>query len=723
MFFANTILIVSGLILFALSLGILLSNPRKSVNRTLAAFLASGFTWLLTNFMTNIASSDQSALLFAKTTLVGATLVPYTFLLFCVAFRREKLNLRTLLLYSILPVLVLSVAPTSLNIRSAEAYGRNVVTGPVYPVLIALILGYFLYGFYLLRKLYKEANSVKKAQLAYIFVGIALTLIPGVITNGILPSIGVDRAAAYGPNVVVIVSLFMTLAIVKHRLLDIRIIVARSMAYIFSLIILAISYSLISLMFLNKLADSSQNRLTLGILNTLFLAVLVSTYPLLKKFFDKVTNRIFYRDAYDSQAFLDKLNKVLVGTIDLEDLLKSSAQIIQQDLKAEFCLFGIKETDSSPQRIIGTQRKAIGEEDANFVRDLTPHIHTKVIVTDYLETDKEALKYILQKYDIAILARLVTNTKQVVEGNGYLLLGPKKSGNPYSSQDIKLLNIIVNELVIAIQNALRFEEIENFNLTLQQKVTDATRQLRANNEKLKALDQSKDEFISMASHQLRTPLTSVKGYVSMVLDGDAGPVTVKQRQLLDQAFVSSQRMVYLIADLLNVSRLRTGKFVIDAQPTDLATVIEGELDQLQQAAKARGLELIYDKPKDFPQLMLDETKTRQVIMNFADNAIYYTPPGGHITVSLADKKDSIEFTVTDDGIGVPRSEQSHLFTKFYRAGNAKNARPDGTGLGLFMAKKVIVAQGGAIIFKSQEGKGSTFGFTFPKSRLRATQPD
>ncbi|MCA9333999.1 HAMP domain-containing histidine kinase, partial [Candidatus Saccharibacteria bacterium] len=219
------------------------------------------------------------------------------------------------------------------------------------------------------------------------------------------------------------------------------------------------------------------------------------------------------------------------------------------------------------------------------------------------------------------------------------------------------------------------------------------------------------------SHQLRTPLTSVKGYISMVLEGDTGKVNTKQKEMLNQAFISSQRMVYLIADLLNVSRLRTGKFVIEPKPTNLADVIEGEISQLTETAKGRNLTLSYEKPKTFPELMLDETKIRQVVMNFADNAIYYTPAGGHITVNLADLGDRVELTVVDNGMGVPKSEQHHLFNKFYRAGNAKKARPDGTGLGLFMAKKVVVAQGGSIIFKSTEGKGSIFGFSFAKKPL------
>jgi signal transduction histidine kinase len=246
----------------------------------------------------------------------------------------------------------------------------------------------------------------------------------------------------------------------------------------------------------------------------------------------------------------------------------------------------------------------------------------------------------------------------------------------------------------------------------------ALKHLQDANAKMKQLDETKDEFISLASHQLRTPLTAVKGYISMVLDGDAGELNQMQRKLLDQAFVSSQRMVFLIADLLNISRLRTGKFVIEPSPTNLADVVQGEVEQLRETAQGRGLKLEYHKPASFPALMLDETKVRQVVMNFLDNAIYYTPAGGDIQIHLRDKQQSVEFLVSDNGIGVPKHEQQHLFSKFYRAGNARKARPDGTGLGLFMAKKVVVAQHGAVIFKSKEGHGSTFGFTLAKDKLR-----
>jgi signal transduction histidine kinase len=118
--------------------------------------------------------------------------------------------------------------------------------------------------------------------------------------------------------------------------------------------------------------------------------------------------------------------------------------------------------------------------------------------------------------------------------------------------------------------------------------------------------------------------------------------------------------------------------------------------------------------------MLDETKVHQVVMNFVDNSIYYTPAGGKIVLSLHETATAVEFHVQDSGIGVPREVQRHLFTKFYRADNARRMRPDGTGLGLFMAKKVIVAQGGAVLFESEEDKGSTFGFRFAKASHMVT---
>lgn len=317
--------------------------------------------------------------------------------------------------------------------------------------------------------------------------------------------------------------------------------------------------------------------------------------------------------------------------------------------------------------------------------------------------DLERIFEILHK-DFGLRSLYVTKLKARGRLTGLMVAGIEDSV-PHLD-DIELIMRLSEPTGIALYNRLLFEENQS-----------VLRQLQQTNEKLKEIDESKDEFISMASHQLRTPLTSMKGYVSMVLDGDTGPITDPQRSMLQQAFNSSQRMVYLIADLLNVSRLRTGKFIINNKVTDLPSVVESELSQLEETALNRGIKFFYNKPGEFPKLLLDETKIRQVIMNFLDNALYYTPKGGRVTVELLANNSVIECLVTDTGLGVPKDEQHNLFTKFYRAQNARKMRPDGTGLGLYMARKVIVAQGGTIVFHSNEGEGSTFGFKFARDKI------
>lgn len=724
------ILFVVAAIAILIGLVVFLNNPRSNLNRIYAVFSLSSALWMVSNALT--LTSSQLVLPVEMRNTANQLIILYTsmaaisFLLFVEYFNNLEKQMARLnqILFAVSAVINLFI------FSKAYSYVEDgkIQPGKFYWVFVLSIACYmFTTAYTLFFSRSARSTSIdpsKKNQLVYLQIGYLLSAIPAFVLGGVISIFSASDITTLSPAFLIFFLLFAGTAIIRHRLFDIRLVVARTLGYALSVGFLMLIFGLIAFIFADRyLFVSTQVTNLQQAFYTGLAIVLAFVFQPIKKFFDRITNSLFYRDAYDPQVLLDGLNKVLVSTIELDSLLYWVSEIIGQTLKADFCMLGIKEVGNSKQRIIGTATKKFKDVDIEVVRSLTPKFNEKVILTDLLEEKHAKLRSILRAYDIAMLVRLTEAPKQKSEGLGYIILGNKKSGNPYSSQDTKILEIIADELVIATQNALRFEEIQNFNTTLQEKVTEATKQLRHSNEKLKQMDETKDDFISMASHQLRTPLTSVKGYVSMVLDGDAGKITAQQRKLLDQAFISSQRMVYLIADLLNVSRLKTGKFVIEAHATNLADTVESELNQLTETAKGRGLKLVYEKPKEFPTLPLDETKVRQVIMNFADNAIYYTPSGGTITVGLKDEPKSIELTVSDNGIGVPKEEQHHLFTKFYRAGNAKKARPDGTGLGLFMAKKVIVAQGGSLIFHSEEGKGSTFGFSFPKDKLKAETPE
>jgi len=705
-----------GIILTLLIIGSLIVTGTKNLSYKLFLYISiSVVVWQSLLFVSDTVSNADYARLSLRLALFASMFMPYLFYIFSLSFTQQLTKIKALM-SSIPIVLSQIIAFSSFAFTTVEVgnFGARIVDPNIgYTIIVLTTTLYIIVGLVHLYRCRNKFDIQKKNQIKLIILGVSLSLFTSFIANYVLASSSIADYAllATGPAIIFFVG-GIGIAIIKHKLFDIRLIVARSLGYIFTLATLVGIYALIvyglSITVFGE-EKISPMRQSVYILLTLIFGF--SLVPI-KRFFDRLTNKLFYRDAYDAQDLLDRLNKILVGNIDLEPLLRKCAELFETTLKAEYCTFIIRETDDTPRRVLGSKKIDL---DDGQVKELSSQNHrdAQIIVTDELEGEEIKIKDTLLKNNVSILARLAPAGKNAAV-QGYLILGNKRSGNPYNKQDLQVLDIIANELVIAIQNALRFEEIEAFTVTLQQKVDDATRQLRRTNEKLKALDETKDEFISMASHQLRTPLTAVKGYVSMVVEGDAGKLNKQQKELLDQAFSSSQRMVYLIADLLNVSRLRTGKFVIENKVTQLADVVAGEMEQLKETAKGRDQTLTYTKPDKFPELMLDETKMRQVIMNFTDNALHYTPKGGHISVNLVDKGQSVEFTVVDDGLGVPKSEQHLLFGKFFRAGNARKARPDGTGLGLFMAKKVIIAQGGAIIFTSEEGKGSTFGFTMPK---------
>ncbi|OYX52935.1 hypothetical protein B7Y92_04450 [Candidatus Saccharibacteria bacterium 32-50-13] len=364
------------------------------------------------------------------------------------------------------------------------------------------------------------------------------------------------------------------------------------------------------------------------------------------------------------------------------------------------------QADKAPLVVSVPVKSVFARQDAKILDDYFTNRRESVLAVDSVVDD--SVRRLLVSYKIGIVLAL-RNTDGPL---GYLMLGEHLAGG-YSRRDMRVLRAMTDELVIAIQHALSIKEIKDLNANLEQRVRLATKELRSSNAQLQKLDEAKDEFISMASHQLRTPLTSIKGYLSMLMEGDVGPVSDEQSKLLREAFISSERMVRLIGDFLNVSRLQTGKFIIDRHPVNLSKLVADEIEALETNAAARGLKFKYKAPKSFPTMNLDVNKIQQVIMNFSDNAIFYSKPKTVINVELKEVDGWAEFTVTDHGIGVPLAQQNQLFNKFFRATNARRQRPDGTGVGLFLAKKVIDAHGGRIIFRSKEDQGSTFGFRLP----------
>lgn len=718
-------LLLSAALSAVLALVVIVNNPDKTLNRIHFGLSISATIWLLSNALVMpgpVAIDNPKLYLFIGRLITPSSIaVAFLLMLFILIFceRQKIMRPSRVWLLFFLGVVIASLSFTDFNVSLATD-GSLVLGGLRLPFAIVTTL-YLLIGCYLLfTKEISTASTAGAVQVAYLRRAFLYSVVPSVCLGTILPIFSTSRLINIGPLFSFLFLAYTAVLVIRHGLFDIRPIVAKALTYILSLTLVVsfsgiIIFGMSNYLFESKISFGQQIFVSIGMAGVTLL------FPYFKRFFDKTTNRLFYQDNYESQELFNKLNKLLVSTLDIKLLMHDSARVLAETIKSQYVVV-ILNGEGLSYRSFGSTNVEFGKQEILLFNTESPKIPRHAILPDELEETRfHGLKVTMHQHKAGMLIKLMQNYADSEEYIGYIILGIKRSGNAYTKQDVQTIEAVANELVLAIQNALHFEEIQKFNQTLQEQVATATRKLRRTNARLEALDETKDDFISMASHQLRTPLTSVKGYLSMVLDGDAGDISPTQRKMLSQAFISSQRMVFLIADLLNVSRLKTGKFIIESAPINLAKLVAEEVAPLVESAQARGIKLTYAKPANFPMLMLDETKTRQVIMNFVDNAIYYTRSGGHIDVQLVDKPDTVELKVVDNGIGVPAAEQHHLFTKFYRARNAQKARPDGTGLGLFMAKKVIVGQGGAIIFESREGKGSTFGFTFSKRRLQVAE--
>lgn len=714
------IIVVTLTIVTCILLGatVIINNPKQLVNRLF--FLLSLFIamWTATNYFTDHAGSLQASLFFARLAFASAFSV-----LIYLEFFIEELQKQTGRFFSprknvlhmiFLFIWALALSPFMITGATLTPHGVDLTTSSSYLLYLFAVLAVFIV---IIRSLYafqKSNDATKKTQGKIILWGCLFAFLFVLMTNIIAPAIlNSWTTTKLGPLSTLTLLLVFFYAMLRHRLLGIRYFVFRATVYLLSVLLLASSFIVFGFYLTTLLPGYTPPPLYIELYYIMLLLVSMMTYEPLKKYLAGTTNKFFFQSGYSASATVNRISTFVTKNVDLQKIERFVLSTLDDTVRPNYAVFIF---NNDKHRLLLSQSTGVIPTEilkSEAFKSSLLRIRHRVVFTDTQEVTT-GLKQYAEAGSIGAITKLSTSNRLI----GYIILGHKQNGNPYDQHDYRLLSLSSNDLALAIENAQRYEEIQAFNETLQNKVTEATKALRRTNKKLIALDDAKDEFISMASHQLRTPLTSVKGYISMLLEEDLGKLNEQQKQALKEAFDSSQRMVFLISDFLNVSRMRTGRFMIERQETDLAAIVEDEVKQLKDMAALRGQEITYKAPKNFPILMLDENKIRQVMMNMLDNAIFYTPRGGKISVVLQKTKDDVSYRVIDQGIGVPEKDQHRLFTKFFRAPNAQRARPDGTGLGLFMAQKIITEQKGEIIFQSKEGVGSTFGFRFPLAEVQ-----
>lgn len=710
-FFAFFVVIIACAIV-VLAIAALLRNPAHYKNRTFTAFSLTLAAWMVSNYFGSNTNLPGITELLVRTDFAVGAFLTMTLFVFATSFYPDSKSwLRSKrFLYGMIGLATLLF----IGSYADQVVEVHLINGELwYPERSLFIpytitgVSYLVAGIVVLIVSRMKVKGVERMQLNFVLTGLGFTAVLAGTPNLILPNFVENEFVRNLADNMAFLGIFVfaassAYAIIRYRLYDLRIIVARSVAYVLLMATLGLVYGFVVFGVSSLLFSSVFSFIQLG--TYAFIAVVLAlTVQPLKRFFDRLTNSIFYRDAYQIRDVLDRLSDELVAEIDLDQLIEKSLATFFDTLRPTHARL-IVLVDDRVFRMTSTGR--VKKLPQSFVKVLLASEERHHL---FLEDDETDLRAHLQSLNTSVALKLVSK-KQV---QGVLLLGPRRNGGVYNAQDIELLSIGAKNLALAINNAKNYDEVQRFNVTLQEKVDAATRKLRLANVRLKKLDLAKDDFISMASHQLRPQLTAGKGFVSMLREGVEGPLSKGQREMLALTEESINRMVDIVSDMLDLSRINTGKMHLDLDRVDVKKIVLDEVGRLRTKAKDKNIAITVKTPKRVPSIKADGAKLKEVSMNFITNAIQYSSAKSEVQVTIRVRQASVEVMVADNGIGVPEASQKSLFTKFYRADNARKKRPSGTGIGLFVAKTIVEAHGGEIVFESTEGVGSLFGFRLP----------
>ncbi len=711
------VLIIITITCFLVGVLIVLNNSHSLMN-LLAAGINFGLSvWTLGFVFYLSASNPDSALISLRICYAAAAAVVVFLALFSYTFPRgdrPPLGISiTMAIISIIMTVLLLFAPgfvmTGMVLSPSHIYCQTVdkfsyiIYGTYFSVFFSISMSIILYKFLKSAKKYKF-------QLGLYLFGILAMSIPGLVADLIMPYFQLCDYAWVGPIMTSVFVLAVSYGIIKRGMFDVRSTAVRTLAYILALAVLIVIYyglaTIISSLFLNSNMAIDQSPLSI----VLALGLLFIFQPV-KRFFDRLTNSIFYRDNYNSDEFFARFNRLLNSTIDLRYLLERTADEISTTLKSEQVFFYIHNRDGHYVTAGTRNHRQLSKTDI----DKLLHVYGKksgVIVASLL-TEDDPIRRLMATHRIELIMPLVQ-----VDVIGYFCLGDHLTSR-YTSRDVKVLGTVADGLIIAIQNTLSIQEIRNINAAnLQHRIADATKDLRASNALLKQIDEEKDEFVSVASHELRTPMTVIRGYISLLERGQLGVMTDNQKSILEKMNNNTKTLVQLVNDMLDLSKLESNKLEINLTNNSLSGMVENSINQMSLLFKDKGITL-YSEGDD-AIVNTDADKFDRILINLLSNAYKFTHGGGKVSVTTTVNKTAHLATicVSDTGVGIPAAGIENLFKKFSQVDNYLQRQSGGTGLGLSICKGLVGKLGGKIWMESTVGVGSKFYFTLPISRIK-----
>ena len=587
------------------------------------------------------------------------------------------------------PYFMTAVGPDYPYLNSTTTGALNMLVGKPYIVLVSC-LGLY----YLVREYYRE-SGFKKWQIKYFIWGMLLSTIGALIFSGIWPLFnrGVNpisnELTAY---LSIFFLIFTTYAILKNNLFEIKLVLTELLTMLIGLVLFAQIF----------LAEDMQAKV---ISLVIFLFYIIIGYLLIKS-----TNQEIIKE--------EKAKKLAK---ELEELNLNLEKKVGK--KTEELQIKVKELDESKKALLNilednTKARGEMEREKNKTLAIIANFTDPIIVLD-------------KNYRISIINPAASRVfglskadldKQIATDNKFSIANFK----PVIKKDYEIKQIdkdAKGQIFIAEEITIKENDqeatykvitakvlgVDNEQIGVMKIFYDTTRE--------KAIDKMKSEFISVAAHQLRTPLSAIKWVIKMILDGDAGKLSMEQQELLNKGYLSNERVIKLVNDLLNVSRIEEGRFGFNFETADFKEVLDVSISNVDSLVAKNHQELKVEIPPKLPKIYLDKERMIMVLQNLLSNAIKYTPEYGKIQVIIEIDEKYLHVKINDQGVGIPAADQPKLFSKFFRAANVVKLETEGTGLGLFMVKNIIEKHRGKVSLKSEEGKGTEVSFYIPISKI------
>ncbi len=726
------LILIALVISFTAYLGIkvYMSKSDREVNRVFGLLCIVFNSWIIVDHFlyTDYLTSSQTFLNRLDLAIVSIGVI--LLIRFVRIFPKEIFPLpRWLITLADYYFVVLSIVTlgTPFIVESAyqQSYGSNFNQGPLFYVYIASVSLLALYVIAILILKNVMLRGKLRTQNRLVSYGIAIVVVANLVLNALLPlTTGTFAYSRFGTSSIVFFVFLTTYAIVTTHLFDIRVFIRRTIVYSTLLLVVFVSYSLIVFLATSLFQSGVEGTFDYRTFIASMIAALVVSvsYDPLRRWLQDRTDKWLFKKEFEQQAVISGLGKHLNDVIAMDEALEIVMQTISHVLHLHHAVTYVFQPAENSGIAVKRVKQTGYSNTANLIlddKDFTLSYFSQngqTLLTQDLAMDVEREKILfernknkqdgqlvrehaikqavlrkLEQLDVAVAVPLQLNNQPI----GLIFLSEKLNGEGYHQQDLALLELVGAQAISSIQKAKLYEG-----------------------------DQMKSEFVSIASHELLTPVSAIEGYLSMILEEHIGKVDPQAEEYLTKVYSSAKRLSALIKDLLSVSRIESGKMKVVQQQLDIDKAIKETLDQLHFIAENKKLELIYHQPyQALPPVWADPDRTAQILVNLVSNAIKYTPSGSvTITPKLDPHTGMVSISVADTGLGMSKVAIQHLFNKFYRVDTPETAGILGTGLGLYITKSLVEKMGGTITVKSTEGKGSNFTFTLPLFKIETSLP-